>query len=384
MRATPNGIPAAIMLAFLTTAGLTYVNVMPALVDGLETALGYSTKQAGIVAGTNIYGAAAGALAAALLVRRIRWRPVAAALLATLMAFDALSCFVQAFLPLVVLRGLDGLAGGFLIGTGFAVIARSGQADRVFGMLLLVQFGFSGLGNMVMPKLVGSLGMPVVFGTLLAFSAITAVMLRFLPPYPAAPRPPGHAARARLPWGLLTAVFLFQFANMGLAAHIIALGVHAGLARGAASTILGVASWIGITGSLLVILLPPRIGRARPLLAGYILNCASIWVFLFAANPSLFAAGNTASSITWTLVIPYLFGLVSAADPTGEAASYASFASKLGLATGPLAAGWLIAGGDFRPLIAVSAVAMTASALIALRLAWRAERPTPSPAPMTP
>ena len=58
--AAPNGEIARVLLAFLATAGLFYVNIMPALVDGLIEGLGFNNQQAGFVGSANVYGAALG------------------------------------------------------------------------------------------------------------------------------------------------------------------------------------------------------------------------------------------------------------------------------------------------------------------------------------
>ena len=61
-KASPNGEIARVLLAFLASAGLFYVNIMPALVDGLIHGAGFSNRQAGMVGSSNVYGAALGAL----------------------------------------------------------------------------------------------------------------------------------------------------------------------------------------------------------------------------------------------------------------------------------------------------------------------------------
>ncbi len=75
-RAAPDGLLACVLLAFLATAGLFYVNIMPALVAGLIDGLGFSNREAGFVGSANVYGAACGALVAVFLVRRLPWRRV--------------------------------------------------------------------------------------------------------------------------------------------------------------------------------------------------------------------------------------------------------------------------------------------------------------------
>ena len=62
VKAAPNGMVARLLLAFLATAGLFYVNIMPAIIDGLVEGLGFTNKEAGLVGSSNMYGAAVGAL----------------------------------------------------------------------------------------------------------------------------------------------------------------------------------------------------------------------------------------------------------------------------------------------------------------------------------
>ncbi len=153
-KAAPDGEVARVLLAFLATAGIFYVNIMPALVDGLVQGAGFSNRQAGLVGSSNVYGAAIGALIAVFIVKKIQWRTWAYALLAALIALDLLSMLVHRFEPLLVMRFLHGTMGGMLVGIGFAVMSRTAQADRTFGYLLVVQFGLGGLGLAVLPPLV--------------------------------------------------------------------------------------------------------------------------------------------------------------------------------------------------------------------------------------
>ena len=61
-RAAPDGLIASVLLAFLATAGLFYVNIMSAIVAGVTDGLHVSEQQAGWVGSANVYGAALGAL----------------------------------------------------------------------------------------------------------------------------------------------------------------------------------------------------------------------------------------------------------------------------------------------------------------------------------
>jgi predicted MFS family arabinose efflux permease len=118
-KVSPNSIIARLFLAFLSTAGLFYVNIMPAIVSGLIEALGFTNQQAGSVASANMYGAAFGALLIVLFVRRMNWQLFSVVFLLGLISIDLGSMFVSQPATLVVIRFVHGFVGGMLVGTGF-------------------------------------------------------------------------------------------------------------------------------------------------------------------------------------------------------------------------------------------------------------------------
>ena len=375
------------LLAVVATAGFFYVNIMPAIVDGLVTGLGFSNPQAGMIGAANIYGASVGSFLAIFLVGRLRWRPTLAVLFCVLIAIDLASIAIRDPMVLVAVRAVHGIVGGTAVGISYSVIARTHSPDRAFGMLLLVQFGLGGLGVMLLPGLVPVYGTQVLF---LSLAALTVVALAALPTIRIAPTTPATApvtkavpaamlalARIRrhaIATLALLALFLFQAGNMAMAAFIIGLGEHYGLARDFISQALGWATWVGATGAILVIVIGIRYGRLRPLLVAGALTLAGCTLFLESGNGWLFFIANVGTAITWSFVVPYLFGMLSALDGSGRMAALGGFASKLGLASGPLAAGWLVRGGDFPLLIIVSVVVIAASVAAATAAALRIDR----------
>lgn len=372
---------ASVLLSFLATAGLFYVNIMAALVDGLISGAGLAPKDAGLVASANVYGAALGALVAVFIIRRLPWRQTALSVLCGLIAVDLVSTLVKAPDLLIGLRFFHGLMGGLLVGVAFAVIARTKTPDRTFGMLLVVQFGLGGLGLMFLPRLVPVFGHGVLFLALAAFSAVTLAMTPFLGVYRPRPAPSPLAARAATRWVPLllafAAIFLFQAANMGLAAYIIGLGKAAGLELGLITSTLGAANWIGALGSMLVVAIGVRFGRFWPLAAGLALTLGGTWAFHFSGLPWIFLAANIGTAVTWAFVIPYLLGMCAAFDTVGQMAALGGFFSKMGLASGPALAAFVVAGGQYDGLInlAVAGLLLSGLASIAPALALDRQRP---------
>jgi predicted MFS family arabinose efflux permease len=307
----PNSMYARIFLAFLASAGLFYVNIMPAIVDGLKEGLAFTDKQAGFVASANVYGAAVGALLVVFVVRRLSWRPTSYALLAALILMDLLSLVLRSPEILIAARFIHGFVGGALVGVGFSVIARMLHPDRTFGVLLFVQFGLGGLGNLYIPRLVPVFGTEVLFFSLIAFSVATAAMVPFLGDYKVSAVEGRRAKRAEpiplLPIALvLAALFLFQSSNNGLFAFIIGLGRFSGLDLDFITVTLAASGWIGLLGAGLVVVLYTRFGRTLPLASAMLVTITATWALHFSSNASVFLVANCIIGITWAFV---MFGI---------------------------------------------------------------------------
>lgn len=381
-KVAPDGLPAAVLLSFLATAGLFYVNIMAALVTGLSDGLGIKPASAGLIASANVYGAAVGALIAVFLVRRIAWRVAATAALLGLVVVDLVSTQLVSVAALTVVRACHGVIGGLLVGIAFAVIARTRSPDRVFGMLLVVQFGIGGIGLWALPPLVPQYGTGVLFLALAAFSLAALAMLPFLPAYPVVVESAAAVTAptiARKPLAAtLAAIFLFQAGNMGLAAFIIGLGRNAGLSQDFIGPTLAAANWLGAVGSVLVVAMGARFGRAKPILGSIAVTLIFTAAFWWSDLPVVYVAANIGSAIVWAFTIPYLLGLAAAFDKVGRTAALGGFCSKLGLASGPLLTGLLLDHGGYPLTIVVAVLLLLLSGLAAAWPARLLDRAQPS------
>ena len=363
---------ARVFLAFLSTAGLFYVNILPALVDGLITALGFSNQQAGSAVSANLYGAALGALLIVFLIKKLNWQLTALLLLAGLISIDLASIYVTQPNTMIALRFCDGLVGGMLVGTGFSIIARTEGPDRTFGVLLFVQFGLGGLGVMMLPGLVDQFGTKALFLTLIAFSTVTLLMLPFLPKYQV-----DQAAVEKLrinngkiqifPLVLtLLGIFLFQASNNALYAFVIGLGEFYGQQGAMITTTLGVAAWLGLVGAGLVIMISDRFGYLKTLVAGLFVTIIGTWAFLYSDVGWIWITANCLIGITWAYTIAYLLGLASRFDATGQMAAMGGFASKMGLASGPALAAMMLGENNYSLIIWAAVIGLVMCCLMIL------------------
>ena len=371
-KAAPEGLLSAILLSFLSTAGLFYVNLGGAFLSAFVDGVGLSLETAGYITAANKYGAAFGALMAVFSAGRLPWRKIAYTVLVTIIAIDFISMTISNGDALIAIRFLQGSFGGFLVGTGFSVIARTKTPDRVFGMLLIVQYSFGSIGIMFIPGLVQTLGHSAVFWALIIFSSLTLLMVPFLDDYKVTPdngataspgRFGGIALAPLIP--VLLAIFFFQAANMVVADYVFELGKDKGLTTDLMSTLVGVANWTAIGGAVLVYVFGVRFGRALPLTIGLLISIAGTLAFHWSGSATVYFMANAITGIMWAFLIPYLLGLCTAFDKKGRTASLAGFVSKMGLASGPMIAATLVGEGNFTLIINVAAFGLLFCALAA-------------------
>ncbi|WP_248289609.1 MFS transporter [Thalassotalea sp. Y01] len=366
----PNSAIARVCLAFLATAGIFYVNIMPALVNGLKEGLMFTNQQAGFVSSANLYGAAIGSFAAVLMIKKINWRRWSYGLLMSLLVIDLLCVYIESASVMIAVRGLHGITGGLLVGIGFCIMSRTTESDKTFGYLLFIQWGLGGLGIMYLPAMVPVYGTGILFISLIAFTLITLLMLPFLPSYPVSKESSSTAKSKVLTLPLmltLAAIFLFQAANMGLFAYVIGLGKAEGLSLDFMSPALAMASWIALLGSFLVIIIGTKFGRSLPILLSVMLTAICTWLLHYSEVESIYLITNVVIGITWAFALSYLFGLCSEFDKAGQMAALGGFASKMGLASGPMVAAMLLGDDHYGLVINISAMALIACALIAMQ-----------------
>jgi MFS family permease len=171
----------------------------------------------------------------------------------------------------------------------------------------------------------------------------------------------------------MVSIFIFQCANMAIGAFLIPLGEHYGLTTDFSSLMVGVAYWVGAWGSALVIFIGLKYRRLIPIVLAYLLTLAGFLLFHYSDNQTAFAAANFSTAATWAFMMPYLFGICSALDPAdGRIAALGGFASKLGLASGPLIGGILIGdSGEYALLINVAFWGLVVGLIVSVSAVFR-------------
>lgn len=368
-RLAPDSWFALLFLSCLATAGLFYVNIMPALVDGLQSALGFSVQDSGRIGSFNMYGMAFGSLIMALSVNKLDWKSAAWKLLVAIIVIDMVSAIANKAEVLMGIRFAHGLFGGALISLGFCVIARTPSPSRTFGVLMLLQSLIAAGGAIALPLMVRSFGLYSLFLTLIGFSLITLVFLYFLPLYPAKAQISNSKDVAPVKLRFLMLVFisvvLFQAANMGLYAYLMDMGKQAGFDLAFVSETLAVSNVSGMVGAVMIILVGSRLGIFKPIFIGMALMLLAVVALFYSDVRAVWCTSIMVLMFGWSFVLPCLFGMCSYFDPSGHSTTWVGLASKLGLATGPMVGSFLLVEGNYTPILIVTFGMFLASTIVA-------------------
>jgi MFS family permease len=365
LKLPPYGLAARIVIAILTSAGILYASLAPVIATGLAQHPDFTSETGGYVFSANMYGSAIGGFIIIFLVEKLAWRSTSVLLLILLIGADVLSVLVTEPALMYVVRFLHGLAGGGLIGVGMALIARTPGPERTFALLIVIQLTLGGVVTAALTPYLPDLGVAPLWWFLAAFSTLALILLPLLGEYPIV-RPEaameGTAARApMLAIALvLGAVFFFQAGEMAAFVYVIELGSSYRLDIEFVSLVVALGLWLGGPSALIVNWWSTRSGRLIPTCSGLVLTIVSVGLLLV-PDATTFLLANVGFGIFFSITIPYLLGIASEMDNTGQMSALGGFVNSLGLATGPAIAAYLVGDGNLHLVVMFAVVAIVVS-----------------------
>ena len=147
---------------------------------------------------------------------------------------------------------------------------------------------------------------------------------------------------------------------MSVFTYVIELGKHYGLGLSFVSLTVAGSFWTGIPGALLVVWWSTRSGRLRPIAFGIGFTMLAIAMLLGGDRVS-FIVANVCFGLAFAITIPYLLGLASELDDSGQMSALGGFLGTLGLASGPVLGALLSRENGFDMLIYAALMLLTLS-----------------------
>ena len=364
----PNGIAARVGLAILASAGILYANFSPVIISGLAQSSNFTSETAGYVFSANMYGTAIGGLTIVFLINQLNWKWASAALVTLLICSDVVSAWSGPTDALYIIRFIHGLIGGALVGVGMSVIARTESPERTIAFAIVIQLSLGGLGAAVLTPVLPMFGVSVVWVALIGLSIVALILLPLLDRYPVTKTLAGERrgnGRAPAVYILLAlaALFSFQAGQMAAFAYRIELGMHYGFETSFVSLAIAVSLLVGAPSALIVAWWSTRSGRLQPVCLGVVLM-TSVTGMLLVPQLLVFGVASVGFAVFFGVSFPYLLGVASELDNSGQMAAIGAFVSSLGLATGPAIAAMLLGESDHERVVVFACAALAISVLL--------------------
>lgn len=367
---SPGAIAATIVV--IVSGGGVFL-ILPVFVGALVETGGMSMAQAGAVASADLAGIFAAAITALAWIRRADWRRVALFSLALMVAGNIACLWIDAFVPLLVLRGLLGFAAGNLMAIGMAHLARVAKPDRAFALAIAAQVAFSTAALWTMPGAVQSWGLASLFGLLALLSTIGWLAATRLVRGAEAPAPAaaGRAAGRAHVFVALFANTIFFIAQSGVWAFLERFAAQAGLAPETVGTMLAISVSLALAGPLAASLIAARYGRAWPLAVVAAGQLATLWILQGPVTAGLFLVAATGFQVFWNFAIPYIVAIVAALDRARRYIVLVTPFQAAGIALGPVLAGNLAGDGGLSAVTLLGGAAVLASVVLLIPYALR-------------
>jgi predicted MFS family arabinose efflux permease len=339
----PADLQVTVLGSLLCVAGAGILYVMPALLGHLMDVFHLTASQAGLLSGGESLAIATSSMLSGLFVHKMG-RGALLASLAVCVVGDLAVDLVGDLKGLLTVRLLTGVLGeGPLYAMGYSVLGKASDPDRAYGWGILVLVAVSSVamaGSAALGR-IGPYGVaaPMVVSCFGAAAAL-AWLPRFDAPSPAsAPAPAGGAGKSL--W-LLVGIGVW-FAAPGLFwSFAVPVSAGHGVGQIAIDRALALSAALGLTGSLLPVVLGDRLGRAAPIVVSTAALCvAAAWAAAAADALSLTAA-LAIFSCAWNAATVYQLAALASVDASGRYTGLAAFAQLVGQAVGPIAGGVVI------------------------------------------
>lgn len=357
-----NSWPSVLGNVYLCTLPALVIIFLPVLVGSLVQELQFSNRQSGFIVTLDMLGYTLGTVAAFFGIKRFNWRSFALGAVLLMVLANALSGGTSDYSQLLALRFFSGLGGGLLTAITFAAIGQMRSPDSVYGLWLVSQAAFGLVGFQFFYQITANWGGTGGFMVLSLLLLLGVVAIRVVPPQhlhkheQSKDRPESaYSMPTQAVMGIL-AILLVYIGLMVIYTFLERIGTDAGLSSEEIAKSFSMMSVAGLIGGGIAAKLGSKYGRKVPIVISTAGCVLAINVVVTDVDFLLYAAVCCLYFGLWSCLLPYLVGVLAAADDSGQLLSLGNAAIGGGLALGPFVAALLVQDNNFTLLSLVSSL----------------------------
>jgi predicted MFS family arabinose efflux permease len=344
--------------------------VLPAMVNVLVDEAGLSESFAGWTASANFLGVSLVALLLAFRMHRVDLRRMALVTLAIAFAADVISAYLAApTAAFLLIRFITGSANGAAQIAALSAVARFGDAERGFGLVITLQFITAALGCYILPVYSNELGATGMFLLFAACDLLALALARHLPgraidDSTGTEKEQGSERSILFSTVTLLALLgfaMFEASNTAQYTYLGRLGVALAFSDHAIGTVLMVASLAGIPGAFTIIVVGKRFGTIGPLAFGIGIAILGLVILITSGEFAWYLMAGICLGFSWAFCLPFIQALMASLDPNGSAIAAGASAATIGVAVGPGLAATVVKVGHYQPVFLIAIALMIAS-----------------------
>ena len=348
-----NGREGALWLLTVTLLGAVAVSVflyMPIVAGALSDEYHFTPQRVGEFSSLQLIAISAGCFLNVYLSRGFGVRTIGATALIVLLLMDISSPYLRAYPLFLASRGIAGLAGGVAVSLTTGLLAKSARPERGFGWFLTLQISLKIFALWFLPKVVLVFGLHGLFCFMAGLDALAlcgvlaALSNRVLyrdtsSGLAAMPGPAAITKNRPRDWvlcGLLLAGILALFnAIGGFWTYVALIGMQCGLSPQSVGAALSLATFGGLAGALVPVLLQNRRGHIAPVLFASTAMLMALYLLAISNAFGTYALAAGAFCFGWYMLSPYQLSILAAIDRDGRPSVGSAALTGLGLGIGP-------------------------------------------------
>lgn len=350
-----------IALGILGIAGNIAVFILPLIIGALVDYVDFSIQQASYIASADMFGLGIGTLLWSRFILTSNWQKFAFASAILLFLGNVFCAVNDTFLAVGLSRFVAGMGAGLMLTIGVSGLSQTANPDRVMGVFGMVVTAVASACLFGFPFLLVESGSKGMFIALAGFACLAGVSCWYIPKFSlieetSKKEKQEQATTASPQPSLLTrvltlfGVFLVFFCMSLYLVYLERVGVSNGFVVGQISAGLGTAQFTGVIGALTAAVIATRFGnRMLPMMFAIMMPLIGAVVIATTSNFILFLLAASALIYSWSMLYPYVIGVMISLDMTAKLVTYALVAMTFSKSLSPILGAFLVTETEFSP-----------------------------------
>ena len=368
-----------VALGVLGVAGNIAVFILPLIVGALVDYVDFSIQQASYIASADMLGLGIGTLVWSRFILTSNWRTFALASAVLLFLGNVFCAVTDTFFAVGLSRFTAGVGAGLMLTIGVSGLAQTANPDRVLGIFGMVVTSVASACLFGFPFLLVEGGSRAMFFALAGFACLGSMSCWFIPKFSllknstpnkekqtqSTASSPQTSPVTRLV--TLFGVFLVFFCMSLFLVYLERVGVSNGFAVSQISMGLGTAQFTGVLGAMTAAIVAIRFGnRILPMMCAIAVPLLGAVMIATTSSFPLFLASASALIYSWSMLYPYVIGVLISLDATAKLVTYALVMMTFSKSLSPILGAFLVTETNFSPAYWFCACGFVCSALLFL------------------